>query len=230
MIPLPPGNSILDSLPRTEPALFPSARIVALPPSGFTTRYDQPMACVDFPISALLSVVDVLPDGSTAEITNIGKEGFVEIDAALHHNIAMRSSRCLTPGDVVRVPISEFQRAIATSNVFADSVYHAVRIRTFVTEQLAVCAMRHDANERLARWLLLVSYKLQSSTIEITQEAAAGLLGTRRATVSTAAQFLQRQGAIEYIRGTVKIVNHEALHALSCSCYGVCRKALEQVL
>jgi hypothetical protein len=228
MVILPPGNYILDNILRAGLTLFPSARIVALPKSEFTTRYDRLMVYVDFPITALLSIVDVLPDGSTAEITNIGNEGFVEIDAALHHDIAMRSSRCLCPGDVVRVSLADFQHALAQSKVFADSAYHAVRTRAFITEQLAVCGMRHDANERLARWLLLISHKQHSATVEITHEAAAGLLGTRRATVSTAAQFLQQHGAIEYNRGTVQIVNHDALRSLSCSCYEVCRKALEE--
>jgi CRP-like cAMP-binding protein len=228
MITLPPGNYILDSTLKAELTLFPSARIVSLPRSEFTTRYDRPMAYVDFPITALLSIVDDLPDGSTAEITNVGKEGFIEIDAALHHDVAMRSSRCLCPGDVVRVSLLDFHSALADSKVFADGVYHAVRTRSFVTEQLAVCAMRHDANERLARWLLLVSYKQQTASVEITHEAAAGLLGTRRATVTTAAQFLQQHGAIKYYRGTVQIVNHEVLRSLSCSCYEVCHKALEE--
>ncbi len=229
MITLPPGNSILDVL-SSAPALLPSARLVALPRSEFTTHHDAVMASVDFPITALLSVVEVLPDGSTAEITNIGREGFVEIDAALHHDIAMRSSRCLCPGEVVRVSMRDFQRALGESKVFADSVYHAVRIRCFVTEQLAVCAMRHDANERLARWLLLLAYKQQTSSVEITHEAAAGLLGTRRATVTLAAQFLAQRGAIEYNRGTVQIVNHDVLRSLSCSCYDVCRRALDQLI
>jgi CRP-like cAMP-binding protein len=228
MITFPPGNYILDKLPEAGLTIFPSARLVSLPRSEFTTHYDRPMANVDFPITALLSIVDVLPDGSTAEITTIGKEGFVEIDAALHHDVAMRSSRCLCPGEVVRVSLSDFQRALAGSKVFADSAYHSVRIRTFVTEQLAVCGLRHDANERLARWLLLICYKQQSATVEITHEAAAGMLGTRRATVSTAARFLQHHGAIDYTRGMVRITNHDALRSLSCSCFDVCRKALEQ--
>jgi hypothetical protein len=226
MIILPAGNRVLDTVLKAE--LFPSARIVALPRSEFTTRYDQPMTCVDFPITALLSVVDTLPDGSTAEITTIGNEGFVEIDAALHHDIAMRSSMCLCPGEVVRVSLFDFQRALSASAVFADSAYHAVRIRSFLTEQLTVCAMRHNANERLARWLLLYAYKQIAATLEITHEAAAGLLGTRRATISTAAKFLQRHGAIEYNRGVVEIVNHSALQSLSCSCYEICRKALDE--
>jgi CRP-like cAMP-binding protein len=228
MIILPAGNRILDNVLRAGLELFPSARIVALPRSEITTRYDQLMACVDFPITALLSIVDVLPDGSTAEITTTGKEGFVEIDAALHHDTAMRSSMCLCPGEVVRVSLSDFQRALSDSSVFADSAYHAVRTRSFLTEQLTVCAMRHDANERLARWLLLYAYKQNASTIEITHEAAAGLLGTRRATMSTAAQFLQQSGAIEYNRGVVEIVNHAALESLSCSCYAICRKAIDE--
>ena len=223
------GNRILDAVPDMS-ALFPSARIVHIGKGESTTKHSQIMASVDFPTTALLSIIDVLQDGSTAEITNVASEGFVEVDAAYHHEIALRTSQGFYAGEAVRIPIHEFKNALQNSRDFADRVYHAVRIRTFVTEQMCVCSMRHDANQRLARWLLLLAHKMNSLTVAVTHEGAAGMLGIRRATVSTAAQQLLKSGAIRYGRGTVEISDLAILRGVSCSCYEVCRDALDSVL
>lgn len=223
------GNRILDGVPEMT-TLFPSARLVHVARGESTTKHSQVMANVDFPTTALLSIIDVLEDGATAEITNVASEGFVEVDAALHHEIALRTSQGFHAGDVIRVSIGDFHGALYTNRRFADRIYHALRIRNFVTEQLCVCSMRHNANQRLARWLLLLAHKQRSSIIAVTHESAAGMLGIRRATVSMSAQQLLKSGAIKYGRGTVEISNAEILRGFSCDCYDICRHALDTIL
>ncbi len=46
------------------------------------------------------------------------------------------------------------------------------------------------------------------------------MLGVRRTSVSEVANKLQAAGTIEYTRGTMRIVDHGRLKALSCECYG----------
>jgi hypothetical protein len=222
-------NRILSGMPDAA-TLFPSARMVEIAKGESTTKHSQIMASVDFPTTALLSIIDVLQDGSTAEITNVGSEGFVEVDAAYHHDTALRTSEGLYTGAVIRVSIDDFKRALESNSRFADRVYHSIRIRQFIVEQLCVCSMRHDANQRLARWLLLLAHKMKTSTVAATHEEAAGMLGIRRATVSTAAQQLLKSGAITYGRGIVGISDAAILHGFSCDCFGLCRDALDTEL
>jgi hypothetical protein len=47
------------------------------------------------------------------------------------------------------------------------------------------------------------------------------MLGTRRASVTVAAGVLQEDSAIEYSRGSVRILDRPKLEATACDCYQV---------
>jgi hypothetical protein len=50
------------------------------------------------------------------------------------------------------------------------------------------------------------------------------MLGTDRPTVSVAAGALQKKKLIQYVRGSVEIVNRKKLENSACECYGVIRQ------
>jgi CRP-like cAMP-binding protein len=87
--------------------------------------------------------------------------------------------------------------------------------------QLAACNRLHDVDERLARWLLMSHERIGSTTLPLTQEFLAQMLGTRRSTVSVAASILQKAGMISYTRGNVTILNKSKLEAATCDCYQI---------
>lgn len=227
----PRGNRLLDALaePNLE-ELFPTARVVTLERTQCTTIHDKRMHSVDFPVTALMSVVGTLASGTTYEIASVGTEGFVEVDAALECDIALRSASCQFPGDVVRMSLADFQAALDTSRPFARLVRRAVRARIFITEQNEMCNLRHTIVQRLARWLLVASDRLDQKEFPVTHDFLATTLGTRRAGVSVSAATLQSHGAIEYQRGSVTISDLALLAEDSCECYEACRVAIEETL
>ena len=228
---LPHGNRLIDRIAKSAArSILKNATTIDLERSQVTTVDARRMETVDFPVSALLSVVGTLVDGSVAEITNVGFEGFVEIDAALHHPFAKRTSICLFPGTAIRLPIEDFTAALDRDRAFSDLVYHAVRTRSFVTEELALCGVRHATEARLARWLLMTVYKLRSVEFTVTHEVLASILGVRRASVSIAAKQFQDAGALRYSRGRVTILDPAALKSLTCPCYEECIAALDEAL
>ncbi|HZW53260.1 MAG TPA: Crp/Fnr family transcriptional regulator [Candidatus Elarobacter sp.] len=223
------GNRILDALPAADAErLAPHARVLSLERGQPTTQHDMVMRCVDFPLTALMSVSGTLENGTTFELASVGPEGFVEIDAALDSKLALRSASCQFPGDVVRMPLEQFQAALEYSRPFARLARRAVRARVFVTEQSEMCNLRHTIVERLARWLLVARERLGRDDFPVTHEFLATILGTRRAGVSEAAAVLQDRGAIVYQRGNVAIGGLEQLAAASCECYEACRAAIEE--
>jgi CRP-like cAMP-binding protein len=185
------------------------------------------MQTVDFPIDAVLSVVATLSNGSTCEVATVGREGFVEVDAALASRIAHRTSFCQIPGHVARMPIDTFQAELDTNREFKTVILRAVRTRAFMTEQLAMCNLKHTIVERFARWLLMTRDRLQRGEFNVTHEFMAIMLGARRAGVSQAAATLQAGGCITYRRGIVKILDDPALIARACECYAAERDAIE---
>jgi hypothetical protein len=230
-MPIPRGNRLLDALSVSEAErLFPSARVVKLDRTECTTIHNRRMHTVDFPVTALMSVTGTFASGTTYEIASVGSEAFVEIDAALDSDVALRSASCQFPGDVVRVKLEEFQAALEVSRPFARLVRRAVRARIFITEQNEMCNLRHTIVQRLARWLLLASERLDRKEFPVTHDFLATTLGTRRAGVSVAAATLQSHGGIEYQRGSVTISDLAALANDACECYEASRAAIEETL
>jgi len=86
--------------------------------------------------------------------------------------------------------------------------------------QIAACNRLHNANQRLARWLLMSQDRLGGDQVHLTQEFLAHMLGMRRASVTVALGYLQKAGHIAYVRGAVKIRNRSGLEAATCECYG----------
>jgi hypothetical protein len=87
--------------------------------------------------------------------------------------------------------------------------------------QIAGCNRLHEAEERLARWLLMAQDRTQSEVLNFTQEFIAMMLGARRTTVTLIAGSLQRANLIEYSRGRVKILDRENLESAACDCYKI---------
>lgn len=228
---VPHGNRLLDALPRSDAAaILGAVRIVSVKRGDTTTVHDRPMLHVDFPLTALMSVIGIMRDGTLYEVASVGSEAFVEIDAALDADIALRSATCQFAGDAARLPLPDFKRALVQNQPFAVLVRRAARARVYVTEQTAMCNLRHTIVQRLARWLLLASDRLERQDFDITHEFIATILGVRRAGVTTASAELERQGAIAKYRGTVAIQDAGRLGAAACECYAVCRDTIRESL
>ncbi len=224
---LPGGNSIIDGVvAHDRSGVLSRARVVSLDRSQVTTEHDTVMHTVDFPISALLSVVGTADDGATCELASVGAEGFVEIDASLRNDVAKRTAICLLEGDVVRMPLADFQRGLKEFPEFENRVYRAVRARVFTTEQLELCNARHPVTQRVARWLLVSAVRVHRTEFAVTHDFLAAMLGTRRPSVSEATASLEERGAIARGRNSITIADAGTLAACACECYAVCRDAI----
>jgi CRP-like cAMP-binding protein len=87
--------------------------------------------------------------------------------------------------------------------------------------QTAACNRLHDIQQRLSRWLLMTQDRVNLAVLPITHDFIATMMGTDRSTVSLAAAVLQKKGIIEYVRGSVKVLNRRKLQNSACECYGV---------
>jgi CRP-like cAMP-binding protein len=90
--------------------------------------------------------------------------------------------------------------------------------------QIAACNRLHEVEERLGRWLLMCADRVGTSSLPLTQEVLAQMLGTRRSSVTVAAGILQKAGLITYTRGHLTIVNRAKLEAAACECYELMRR------
>jgi hypothetical protein len=81
----------------------------------------------------------------------------------------------------------------------------------------------HRIEARFCRWLLEARDRVESDTIMLTHEFLAQMLGVRRTTVTETSIKIEAAGAIICSRGLIKIIDLEAVKALSCECYETLR-------
>ena len=96
--------------------------------------------------------------------------------------------------------------------------------------QSVLCNRMHEVDARLARWLLTSADRMESESLNLTQEFLAQMLGVQRSTVTVAAGELQRAGLIGYSRGKIHILDRAKLTATACECYRIVTASYRRVL
>ena len=225
------GNRVLDALTDAERgALLRDSKTVRMERRDPEPVPGSGLSHVDFPIGALMSVVAVFENGDTNEVGVVGRDGFVPIEPVIQEPKWRRTVFCQVAGDVVRVPIVDFQREMATKGRLSQLAQRSIGARLFCAEQLVSCNLSHSVKQRCARWLLMTQDRVGADEFPLTHEFLSIMLGVRRAGVSEAAGALQKDGAIRYHRGRVTIVDKPSLVKASCECYAVTLDAFERAL
>jgi CRP-like cAMP-binding protein len=208
------------SLPARE-LLTSSSTPVPLPLRTSLYEAEQTPTYAYFLTSGIASVVTAMADGGTAEVGLIGSEGLVGSMHLLGPAPIYTSCFIQLEATALRIPYPKLQKAFQGSEEIRDRILEFVQTQATSLGQLAGCHRLHEAEERLARWLLMAQDRVQSDELNFTQEFLAMMLGARRTTVTVVAGALQRSGLIEYRRGRVKILDRESLEAAACDCYKV---------
>jgi CRP-like cAMP-binding protein len=99
--------------------------------------------------------------------------------------------------------------------------------RSLILSQIAACNRLHDAEQRMARWLLTAHDLTGTDHLSLSQGYLADILGARRTTVTLAAGVLRRRRLISYRRGQIHILDHARLKAAACECYGTVRSLFQ---
>ena len=220
------GNRLLDALPACDMVnLEHDLTIVPLKAHQSTHSIGRAITYVDFPIDALVSVVALLMNGDTVEVGTVGRESFVESEAALGSSLASRASFCQVKGLVRRMSIECFVGRMDTSVTFARLMRSSVRATLFSSQQFTVCNAMHSVLERCARWIAMTADRVGKPQFSLTHEFLAIMLGVRRASVTEAADQLHQMGAIDYSRGVVTFVDAVVLEGIACECYKASKEA-----
>jgi CRP-like cAMP-binding protein len=218
-------NLLLASLsPACRNSLMARLKPVTLPLRTVLYEPDETPKFAHFITSGIASIVSSMSDGASAEVGVWGNEGLVESFHLL--GPAKIPTRCFIQMEstALRMPFKELQKEFLENPEIRKSVLQCVQSQGFILGQLAACNRLHEAEERLARWLLMVRDRVQSEAYFLTQEFMANMLGARRTTVTAAAGTLQRKGLIKYSRGRVSIVDPEGLEKNACECYRTVKK------
>jgi len=94
-----------------------------------------------------------------------------------------------------------FEAAFRSSEEIRQRVQECAQQQSNSVSQVAGCNRLHEAEARLARWLLTAQDRIGSSMLDFTQEYLAEMIGAQRSTVTVIAGNLQKKGLIKYSRG-----------------------------
>ncbi len=227
----PLHNRLLAALPEeAQQRIFPRLQCVPFPLGRVLYESGEPLRHAYFPTNAIVSLLNVMENGASAEISVVGNEGLV--------GIALLTGGDSTPSRAV-VQSGGFAYRLTAPLIREEFARHGELLRLalrytqcLITQmaQTAACNRHHSIDQQLCRWLLLSLDRLQDNRLTMTQGLIANMLGVRREGVTEAAGRLMRLNAIEYRRGHITVLDRPLLERLSCECYAVVRRETDRLL
>lgn len=190
---------------------------------------NTPIEWVYFPMSSAVSLLAVMKGGQAVETASVGCEGAVGLSAHSRSWQASFKSIVQVQGIAKYIPASALRVAMVESEHIRDLMIRYMETLSAQSQQIAACNALHSVEQRLARWLLQISDRIDSAQIPVTQGAISQMLGVRRTTVTLVVRQFQQDNLIRCRRARITIVNPSALHALACECYGACKQAEQLV-
>ena len=232
-IPLAPAvlqNSLLAALPAdVQQRLFPHMKLVDLPLGKVLYESGDTLPVAYFPTDSIVSLINVMENGASAEISVVGKEGIIGI--ALFMGGESRPNRAVVQSAGSAFSLSSL-RLRSEFNSNAEMRMLMLRYtQGLITQmaQTAVCNRHHSIDQQLCRWLLLSLDRLSDNRLVMTQELIANMLGVRREGVTESAGKLQHLGVIKYHRGKITVLDRPLLEKLSCECYAVVKRETDRL-
>ena len=223
-------NKILTALPGEEfERLVPHLEPVTL--AAGQTIFEQGEAAhhLFFPENCVVSSQCGMQDGKAVEVGMIGREGVAGLYSLFGPKTARQELSVTIGGSALRARAEdvrrEFERGGSALRLLLERFSGEY---TAHVSQRSACSALHSIEQRLAVWLLLLTERLGTDTVAMTQERIAAHLGVRRAGVTVIVGELQAKGVIANSRGSVRVVDRAALERVACECYWSLAGAAQQ--
>lgn len=227
----PRQNHLLAALPADAYArVLPHLELIPLPLGKvlFVSGEQQPFAY--FPTDAIVSLLNVMENGASAEIAVVGNEGVIGISLFMGGDTMPSRAIVQSTGFGYRLRANRLKDEFTRHGDFLLLVLRYTQALITQMAQTAICNRHHSIEQQLCRWLLLSLDRLSGNELVMTQELIANMLGVRREGVTEAAGKLQKLGVIDYHRGHITVLDRPRLEELVCECYSVVKKETDRLL
>ena len=224
-------SQLLAALP--EPELASLAQLLKLRTLSLgDSIYEagQALQEVYFPANCVISLLNVLEDGSSAEIAVVGFEGVVGISLFMGGRTTPSRAIVQSAGDCLILSAAHVHAEFARGGPLQALLLRYTQALITQMAQTAICNRHHSVDQQLCRWLLLSLDRLRSNDLRMTQQLIADMLGVGRPGVNEAAGKLQSAEIIDYARGRIKVIDRRRLERLACECYAVVKKEYDRLL
>jgi len=227
----PKENRLLAALPDSDfQRLLRSLQAVVMPLGQVMYESGNTMTHAYFPTTAIVSLLYVMESGASAEIGVVGNDGLVGISLFMGGGSTPSRAVVQSAGRGFRLNSRVIREQFEKSGPLMHLLLRYTQALITQMTQTAACNRHHSIDQQLCRWLLLSLDRLQGSTLIMTQELIANMLGVRREGVTDAAMKLQRAGLIHYSRGKIEVLDRAGLETRTCECYKVVKNEYDRLL
>jgi CRP-like cAMP-binding protein len=210
--------------------LAPDLEHVALELGSAIYEAGAPMQHVYFPTTGIISLLNAMNDGTSAEIASVGNEGVLGVPLFLGGESTTSRAVVQSAGYAYRMKATVFKEQFGRSGSLTRLLMLYTQALAAQMAQTAVCYRRHSIYQQLCCRLLLTLDRLQSNEIITTHELMANMLGVRREGITEAAGKAQHAGLVRYHRGKITVLDRAGVEAQSCECYRVVRNECDRLL
>jgi CRP-like cAMP-binding protein len=224
-------NRILSALPRQEYAnLFAQLEPMQLARSKILYEFGAPVRHAYFVTSGMVSLLSIVQNGATTEVSMVSNEGLLGIPIILGVDTAPYRVVVQLPGTALRLRAEVLKREFQRGGLLQALVLRYIHLLLLQISQSASCNRFHTIEQRLCRWLLISRDRIKSDRIDLTQEAISHMLGAPRSRVTLAIGALKRAGLVQLNRGRIIIIDRPRLEISACECYEIVKAGINYPL
>ncbi len=216
--------------PSAKARIFRRLKLVEMHLGDTIHESGQMIEFVYFPTDCIISLLSVMHNGASAEISVVGNEGMAGVSVFLGGDSTPSRTVVQSKGFAYRISTSEMKAEFENDSEVRLLMLRFTQALITQMSQTAVCNRHHSIDQQLCRWLLLSLDRLQGNQLNMTQELIAKMLGVRREGVTEAASKLQKLGIIEYHRGHITVLDRPGLEENSCECYAVVKRETDRLI
>jgi CRP-like cAMP-binding protein len=222
MIANPRSNYILAGLPPDAYArLLPRLEQVSLALGETVYTADTELRHMYFPIDCIVSLLAVMKDGVSAEISVVGREGIIGIGLFMGGTGAPNHAVVQNAGTALRLKAELVRAEFAKGGSLQLLLLRYTQALMTQMAQTAACNLHHSLEQQLCRWVLLSLDRLPTNELAMTDQLVANMLGTRLEYALDLATRLQFARLIHYDHGSITVLDRVGLESLVCECYDV---------
>jgi CRP-like cAMP-binding protein len=227
----PQQNHLLAALtPAERERIYPQLQLTPMRLGEVLYESGARLNHVYFPANCIVSLLRVLQNGASAEISLVGNEGLVGIAFLMGGETAPTRAVVQSAGYAYRLIGRRLQEEFHQNGQMQLLLLRFTQALITQMAQTVVCNRHHSVDQQLCRWLLLSLDRLESNQLTMTQEFIADMLGVRREGVNEGANKLQDLGVIRYRRGRITVLDRVRLEELCCECYAVVKRESDRLL
>jgi CRP-like cAMP-binding protein len=217
---IPAGNKLLAALPqKARERVLAELTSVNLKLGEVLYEPGKTIRQVYFPINCIICVVSPVAGQKPVEVGCIGYEGMLGLSVALGVPDSFVRALVRSSGTAVRISAARFRQQLLQFPSFQRELHRYANWKLAMVRQTVACHCFHQAEARLACWLLMTSDRVRSEEFLQDQDSLAAMLGITRPTVSICAGRLRQRKLINYSRGKIRIIDRDELEAAACDCY-----------